>query len=49
MERFRVITPQALRVQVTNEEILDDLLYPARRDERRAARRRRPTMLRKPR
>jgi hypothetical protein len=31
MERFRIITTKALRVPVSAEEILDDLLYPARR------------------
>ena len=32
MERLRIITSSALRVPVSNEEILDDLLYPAKRD-----------------
>jgi hypothetical protein len=41
MERLRIITTKALRVPVSNEEILDDLLYPARRDENRLPRRRR--------
>ena len=45
MERLRIINASELRVQVSNEEILDDLLYPARRDERRAALRRRPIRL----
>ena len=44
MERLRIINASELRVQVSNEEILDDLLYPAKRDDRRAARRRRPTL-----
>ena len=45
MERLRIINASELRVQVSNEEILDDLLYPSRRDQRRAALRRRPTRL----
>ena len=45
MERLRIINTDALRVQVSTEEILDDLLYPAKRDHRAAARRRRPTLL----
>ena len=46
MERLRIITTDALRVRVSNEEILDDLLYPAKRsDDRPSARRRRATLL----
>ena len=39
MERLRIITSSALRVPVSNEEILDDLLYPAKRDPARPRRR----------
>lgn len=39
MERLRIITTNALRVPVSNEEILDDLLYPAKRDRIRPRRR----------
>ena len=45
MERLRIINASELRIQVSNEEILDDLHYPAKRAERRAALRRRPTRL----
>ena len=41
MERLRIISTKALRVPVSNEEILDDLLYPAQRGEHQPARRRR--------
>ena len=40
MERLRIINTKALRVPVSNEEILDDLLYPARRSEHQPERRR---------
>jgi hypothetical protein len=39
MERLRIITSSALRVTISNEEILDDLLYPAKRAPARPRRR----------
>ena len=39
MERLRIISTKALRVPVSNEEILDDLLYPAQRLDQRSQRR----------